>query len=1105
MAEKPVTIPKEPKLEPSQDFAYLRSKGIEFIEQLSSRWWTDYNSHDPGITILEALCYAITDLGYRTGWDIGDLLAEPPGSAATEPCQPFFTARQILTVNPLTADDYRRILIDCDRVSNAWVAPRACACEVTVHADCKEDRLTFRKPEYQTNPDTVSPLGTWNVMLQFEGDSKLGDLNDRKIRHAFTVKSGDRLFTVTAEFRFPEWNSALWGDLSNLVKTDGTLVTPIKSFTFADPVKSASPRLYFVDATIAFTKASVPAVKLEALPIRLFGNASDLQAFPAEWDSGLFDSTELISAVAETFLKKAAAVERKLGEIAGVLQAHRNLCEEFCCLKPVSAEEVSVCADIEVGADTDIERVLASVLFRIERYFNPPVGFHTLQELLGQGVAVENIFEGPILEHGFIRQEELDAATLRRHLRTSDIINELVEIDGVVSVRNLRLTKYDSKGQMVKGVADRGPGSDKNKISAEWTLEISENCLPTLYVDNSAFVFYKNGLPFVAEVSEVQDTLNQLRGETEQLKTVYTQPLDLPVPAGRYRSPDAYSPVQYSLPFIYGTGPEGVREPATEKRRAQARQLKGYLMLFEQLLANAFAQLANARKLFSLDSTLKQSYFVQNLNSEEIIRGVTDILKPALDETRLVEMAETESTMLDRRNRFLDHVMARFGEQFNDYALQFTSYEGKLKGAARTAEDKLSFLKAYPLVSRDRSKGLNHAKDPEAPENQAVLKKRISLLLGLEPDIEEKIIIVEHLLLRPKFPGDALMEVCLGNDCAPCGEADPYSFQLTVVMPGWLPPFDTNIELRRFADRTIRQEIPAHLLGKICWVGNLDYGTGLDKNLIQALATLIRNDGRTAANAHPTVRSALKGAGNLYDAAIAAFTGWMESNVYLGLDEPGVETALDKLFRKKLDPMSDIYSGISNYGLIGDSVFEMLTGHFAAIVKGDQWHIYDRFEKAWKAWLEELSASPFRNGCNGDFARLIEPLLAGMIGHWLDPHEAAAQAVAEFGSLFADKMKQTARSGADLEDTDKAVADIFDLAVTAAPFNSPSLSVKEKNTLKKLFVSLYGPRVRESLALWDVVTMLSKLRSVYPQATLHDCQDGNDRNPVRLDSTMLGE
>ena len=74
-------IAKHPQLEDSQDYVLLRERGLQHIEKLAHRLWTDFNLHDPGISILELLCYAITDLGYRTSYDIKDLLTEQvPGT-----------------------------------------------------------------------------------------------------------------------------------------------------------------------------------------------------------------------------------------------------------------------------------------------------------------------------------------------------------------------------------------------------------------------------------------------------------------------------------------------------------------------------------------------------------------------------------------------------------------------------------------------------------------------------------------------------------------------------------------------------------------------------------------------------------------------------------------------------------------------------------------------------------------------------------------------------------------------------------------------------------------------------------------------------------------
>ena len=48
------------------EFEKLRQEGIDYLGELSGNIWTDHNAHDPGITILEVLCYALLDLGYRT-------------------------------------------------------------------------------------------------------------------------------------------------------------------------------------------------------------------------------------------------------------------------------------------------------------------------------------------------------------------------------------------------------------------------------------------------------------------------------------------------------------------------------------------------------------------------------------------------------------------------------------------------------------------------------------------------------------------------------------------------------------------------------------------------------------------------------------------------------------------------------------------------------------------------------------------------------------------------------------------------------------------------------------------------------------------------------
>src|SRR5438552_326933 len=119
-----LTIPKDRTSEAALDQEQLFAVGLDLVQRLASRIWTDYNVHDPGITTLELLCYALTDLSYRAEFPVKDLLASETNNA-DETANQFFTARRILPNRALTLLDYRKLLIDLAGVKNAWLQPAA--------------------------------------------------------------------------------------------------------------------------------------------------------------------------------------------------------------------------------------------------------------------------------------------------------------------------------------------------------------------------------------------------------------------------------------------------------------------------------------------------------------------------------------------------------------------------------------------------------------------------------------------------------------------------------------------------------------------------------------------------------------------------------------------------------------------------------------------------------------------------------------------------------------------------------------------------------------------------------------------------------------------
>ena len=108
---------------------------------------------------------------------------------------------------------------------------------------------------------------------------------------------------------------------------------------------------------------------------------------------------------------------------------------------------------------------------------------------------------------------------------------------------------------------------------------------------------------------------------------------------------------------------------------------------------------------------------------------------------------------------------------------------------------------------------------------EAIRDKAIVQLINQVHDSREAcegLHLVEHILLRPKTPGDPLFSVCVPKDCNTCsGLMDPYSFRASIILPGWLPRL-FNLDYRRYFERTLRAEAPAHVHLKICWVSRED-------------------------------------------------------------------------------------------------------------------------------------------------------------------------------------------------------------------------------------------------------------------------------------------
>ena len=756
---KSITIQKTQTLTDSSNYELLRQKGLEYIEKLGSKLWTDYNIHDPGITMLEALAYALTDLGFRTSLDMKDLLAisspetaDADGQYPADKRQAFYTARNILTINPWTSDDFRKLLINIDGIKNGWLDCKKCPCdEIYLYANCTKSILQYAPTNHQ-----VIVRGLYDILLEFEEEEKSGNLNSGKIKYNFSFKNGLQLANATIEMRLPSWakletDKAKYKNFRN-PKSEITDVTipfisgsmPVVADIPTSPeqvLDNALRRPVFAKVEITFKpdkdNATTEILVFDDVPINVwFRNTAERRALElADLKTAIMDKT--VAGIFPKYLEKIKRADTVIAETIQVLHNHRNLAEDYCTIKAIEVEDIAICADMEVEPSADIEAVLAEAYYLIDQYMSPDIKFYSLQQLLDAKKPVDEIFEGPALSNGFIDNDELAQASLRKILYTSDVINLIMEISGVKSVNNFVFARYDDYGRLVE--------------SQSWSLPVTTNRQPRLYIEGSKVLVYKNGLPFLADANELSDTLQVVKGKHTQPKYSVLEN-DLPVPHGSYYELESYYAVQNSLPLTYGVGADGLADSATDLRKAQAKQLKAYLLFFEQLLVNYLAQLANTQELFAVDNTVKQTYFSRLLDSGEI-EGIAGLYN-GLDAATLQGLIENEDTFLERRNKFLDHLLARFAETFNDYALMLYSYtEDKDVADSQLIENKISFLQNFPELSRNRAKSFNY-KNPALvcnSENVVGLVSRIKQLLGYSNTYSGNIELYEEKDVDGKF------------------------------------------------------------------------------------------------------------------------------------------------------------------------------------------------------------------------------------------------------------------------------------------------------------------------------------------------------------------
>jgi hypothetical protein len=304
-----------------------------------------------------------------------------------------------------------------------------------------------------------------------------------------------------------------------------------------------------------------------------------------------------------------------ISQVSKLMRVHRLLGEDIVGVEILRQQELPLSGLIQLQPGYDADEVMGEVLFKLDLKLVPGPTPQAIDLRIAAGEPFDAIYQGPLLEYGSI--DDTDLVARPRSVGLQRIASIVQSVPGVRLLAELRFT--DGSGDTLKLADDSVPFIAVPDDGASWPFQV---------VDAA-------GTPATLNPDRVRRYFLKSRADARQRESAVklsTASLDyLQLPSGRNLDIERYQSIQHQFPVTYGLSRYGIPDDfhwqaagaeavfaqpgsaAGSRRAAQVKQLRAYLLLFEQVLANGFSQLANARWLFALHPPQPESYFSQPL------------------------------------------------------------------------------------------------------------------------------------------------------------------------------------------------------------------------------------------------------------------------------------------------------------------------------------------------------------------------------------------------------------------------------------------------------------------------------------------------------------
>ena len=520
----------------------------------------------------------------------------------------------------------------------------------------------------------------------------------------------------------------------------------------------------------------------------------------------------------------------------------RNVNQDLEKITIIKKHKISIKLHLIFNKPENLTNSVAQILHKLQQALAPDVQKQRIDELKRTGLAGDQILDGPWLHNGLITDEALNKLEQQHWLYSSQLLNTLTDIAGLAEVRNIALA-----------TAATEPSYD------EWRLAVKANHRPSLDIDETlnALTLQIDGQIHPITTTEKQRIKEQIHQATEIIqpqnpaKEVLTEYIN-----GQHQQLSRYASIQHNFPALYQVA-QARLERAITQEDAPIMQLKGYLSLFDQILADQYAQLDNLKTALAIPrnpaierigQTFEAMLSSEAINNKQIEQFWRDVRKlpitrrsrPITDIAGMHHLIGSEYSryqaqgfqpiaepafnrgQLDRLRRSMAHLLARFAETtldsnllrykpvINNYLEDFAKANNAIHEEGETLVDKLVILKEitdlsrilnnYPRLSRYRCGGYNYLQPPSATAGRTGLTERILAYLGSTGQRQMPI-------ATGNREGIYLLESLLIRP--ETEDSEWKSDQLYFVIPNW-PTRHTNEQYLTLLKAQIRAQSPVH-------------------------------------------------------------------------------------------------------------------------------------------------------------------------------------------------------------------------------------------------------------------------------------------------------